>query len=71
MLPNVMIKSSIKLFLNHKWSSLMRYPLAKNGPMSPVPYVSAKNTSAIKSLHLFTKVYYVKQKTAVCRLGAV
>ena len=41
-----------------------------NSPMSPCPYVAVKNTSSIKSLHIFTGVLDVKQKTAVRQVCA-
>ena len=41
-----------------------------NSPMSPCPYVAVKNTSSRKSLHIFTGVLDVKQKTAVRQVCA-
>ena len=41
-----------------------------NSKMSPGPSVTIINPSARKSLCLFTKVLYVKNKTAVFRVGA-
>ena len=38
--------------------------------MTPNPYVSTKNPSAIKSLLQFIETLDVKHKTAVCRFGA-
>ena len=41
-----------------------------NSKMTPNPYVSKKNPSAIKSLRQFSETLDVKHKTAVCGLGA-
>ena len=41
-----------------------------NIPMSPDPYTTIENPSANKSLHQFSEVLNVKQKTDVRRLGA-
>ena len=40
-----------------------------NSPMSPVPPMNVKKYSAIKSLHLFTEILDVKNKTAVQQVG--
>ena len=39
-------------------------------PMSTGPPMIVKNHSARKPLRLFTEVFYFKEKTAVCRVGA-
>ena len=39
-----------------------------NSPMSPVPSVNFKNIIAIKSLHQFTQVLDIQNRTSVCRL---
>ena len=44
--------------------------LTDNSTMSPGPSVTFKNTSARKSLHLFTEVLVFKKKTAVLRVDA-
>ena len=41
-----------------------------NSPISPGPSVKFKKPSARKSLHQFSEVLDVKNKTCVCRLGA-
>ena len=41
-----------------------------NSPISPGPSVTDKNTSASKSLHQFTELLYVKQKTSIRLLGS-
>ena len=38
--------------------------------MSPGPYVTVKNTSAGKSLRLFTEVLDIKEKTSIRQVGA-
>ena len=41
-----------------------------NSPVSPRPPMIVKNCSAKQSLRLFTEVLDVKNKTAVCWVGA-
>ena len=62
-----MINDSIKLFLMQSWS-----PLLRDSPKYPNfiwPICDCKNPSARKSLHQFSEVLDVKQKTDVRRLG--
>ena len=40
-----------------------------NIPMTPNPYVSTKNPSAIKSLHKFTDTFDFKHNTSVSRFS--
>ena len=43
--------------------------ITDNSTMKPNPYVSTNNSSAIQSLHQFTKTLDVNHKTAVWRFG--
>ena len=70
-------KTAGKCYHEQKYKAIIEVALVStpegctnNIPMKPNPYVSTKNTSAIKPLRKFTWIFNVKHMTDVSRFGA-